>query len=223
MSNFNTNVLYDKSYTCPVCNNSFKSKAIKNGKNQLVSISIDSRGTYKLIDPILYMPVMCPTCQYTAINKVFEERIRPKQLQDIKAAQSSAIQKQSFYTIVTHYDVIKKYKLALIYASIKRSSYVELGYISLIISWLYSDLNQKELETEFLQKAKDYLMLSYEQDNFPTFGFDVYSVIYLLCAINYKLENTSESKRLIMELISDSDCPPNVKNRAQELKELLIN
>lgn len=221
MPDFNKNVLYDKSYTCPICEQPFKSKAIKNGKNQLVSISVDSRGTYKLIDPILYMPVMCPHCQYTAINKVFEERIRPKQLQDIKAAQSSSIQKQSFYTIITTYDAIKKYKLALIYASIKNSSYIELGYISLAISWLYSDLNESELEKEFLEKAKKYLMLSYEQDSLPSFGFDVYSVIYLLCAVNYKLGSESESKRLLMELISDSSCPVNIKTRAKELKELL--
>ena len=44
-------VLYDKSYICPVCNREFKSKAIRSGKNRLLNVDLDLKANYDIVNP----------------------------------------------------------------------------------------------------------------------------------------------------------------------------
>lgn len=51
-------LLYDKSYKCPLCNEAFKNKAIRSGKNQLISIDMDLYPRYTLVNPLYYCIVV---------------------------------------------------------------------------------------------------------------------------------------------------------------------
>ena len=47
-------MIFDKTYRCPVCDRQFKSKAVMSGKAKLVSIDTDLRPKYQGIDCIKY-------------------------------------------------------------------------------------------------------------------------------------------------------------------------
>src|SRR5574344_497240 len=55
-------IVYDKTYHCPVCDNEFKSKTVMTGKAKLVGIDTDLRPQYRGIDCIKYDAVVCDHC-----------------------------------------------------------------------------------------------------------------------------------------------------------------
>ena len=64
-------LLFDKSYTCPVCDNEFKSKMVRTGKAKLISADSDLRPKYQGIDPLKYDAILCPKCGYASLNRYF--------------------------------------------------------------------------------------------------------------------------------------------------------
>ena len=64
-------VLYDKSYKCPVCEHEFKSKSIRTGKVKLLSVDTDLRPKYQTTDCIKYDCVVCEKCGYAALTRYF--------------------------------------------------------------------------------------------------------------------------------------------------------
>ena len=55
-------ILFDKTYNCPCCGESFKTKAIRVGKNTLVRLDSDLRPIYKYADATKYDAIVCTKC-----------------------------------------------------------------------------------------------------------------------------------------------------------------
>ena len=64
--------IFDKTYTCPVCDQEFKSKMVKAGKVKLQALDTDLRPRYHNMDPLKYDAVVCPNCGYAALNRFFK-------------------------------------------------------------------------------------------------------------------------------------------------------
>ena len=64
-------LLFEKSYTCPVCDNEFKSKMVRTGKVRLAGADSDLRPKYMGVDALKYDAVLCPKCGYAALNRYF--------------------------------------------------------------------------------------------------------------------------------------------------------
>ena len=55
-------LIYDKTFTCAVCDKEFSSKIMKTGKAKLIATDIDLHYRYENIDAIKYDVVTCPKC-----------------------------------------------------------------------------------------------------------------------------------------------------------------
>ena len=64
--------IFDKSFTCPVCDKEFKSKMVKSGKVKLLNLDSDLRPVYQYMDPLKYDAVVCPHCGFAALNRFFK-------------------------------------------------------------------------------------------------------------------------------------------------------
>ena len=64
-------LVFDKTYTCPVCDNEFKSKMVRTGKVRLAGADSDLRPRYLVVDSLKYDAVLCPKCGYAALNRYF--------------------------------------------------------------------------------------------------------------------------------------------------------
>ena len=64
-------LIYEKSFTCPVCDSSFTAKLMKSGKAKSIGSDQDLRVRYEGIDANKYDIVMCPICGYAAMNRYF--------------------------------------------------------------------------------------------------------------------------------------------------------
>lgn len=216
-------LLYDKSYTCPMCDKPFKAKAIRLGKNQLLSIDDDLYAHYALVNPLLYDILMCPNCGYSALVKTFD-KLLPKQKEWLKDSLLT-IHKQhtNFSEYPNTEEAIHKYKLALLIAINKKSKIGEQSYLALHIAWLYRDLNDTANEHLFLQKALTGFTEALETETLPILGFDEHTLIYLLSAIAYKLGHLELCKKHLSTLLVTPGISSRIKDRALDLKSKLKN
>ena len=98
-------VLYDKTYVCPVCKTEFKTKAIRSGKNRLLNSDLDLKPEYDIVNPTLYECIVCESCGYAALSKNFST-LTSSQIRWIKEQITSVYK-------TYHYDPIIVGKVAI--------------------------------------------------------------------------------------------------------------
>ncbi len=129
-------IIFDKTYTCPVCNTEFKSKAVKTGRVKLQSLDTDLRPKYVQADPLKYNAILCPKCGYAALNRFFKyvtnaqaDLIR----KNISVKYKPTAEPESVYT---YDDAIARHKMALVNSIIKKAKTSERAYTCLKTAWV---------------------------------------------------------------------------------------
>lgn len=72
-------LIFDKTFSCPVCEKEFPAKIMKSGKAKLLGTDADLRAKYDGIDPVKYDVELCPFCGYAALTRYFP-KITPTQV-----------------------------------------------------------------------------------------------------------------------------------------------
>lgn len=225
--------LFDKTYTCPVCDEEFKTRAVRAGKVQLTGTDSDLRPYYKGLDPLKYDAIVCPRCGYAALSRFFTA---------ISGAQSKLIMEQiskRFHATIksegvyTYDDAILRHRLALASAVVKHSRISERAYICLKTAWLLrakqeecTQEKEKEglhaQELEFLQTAYDGFNEATSKEDYPICGMDEMTMFCLLADIGRRLGKYGEAGRLISRVIVSRTASERIKNKAREIKELIM-
>lgn len=211
-------VLYDKTYSCPICYKNFTSKAIKININQAISSDLDLYTRYSAVNPLLYDAIVCPHCGYAALNKNFD-RLLPTQAEWIKTQFAANYKKREFTPYTSLKDAIIKHQLALACAIIKKAKSGELGYIALHIAWLYRDLNDETNELNYLHKASDALSKALQTEHFPVFNLEANTTAYILAALAYRFKDFDTARSYLGDVVQSSH--GQLKERALDLKELI--
>lgn len=214
--------LYDKSYTCPLCNEAFKNKAIRSRRNQLVSIDVDLYAHYSLINPLHYDVIVCPSCGYSVLSKTLGPLL-PKQKEWLSTQFTKGNPLPPYQEYTTPQEAIHKHKMALVACITRKGKVGEQAYIALNIAWLYRDLGNTKDEHIFLERAYTGLCEAFSADTFPILGMDELTFTYLIAAIAYKLDKKEESKQYLSTVLSAVGCPPRIKDHALNLKQMLLH
>lgn len=214
-------VLYDKSFTCPLCGMDFKNKAIRSGKNQLVSVDDDLCPHYNLVNPLFYAVISCPHCGYSVLSKTFGTLL-PKQKEWLSTQFSKTRPHPIFSEYTSAEEALNKYKRALVACITKKSHLSEQGYIALNIAWIYRELEQTENEHIFLERAFTGLSEAFSKERFPILGMDELTYTYTLAAIAYKLNNMEKCKSYLSIVLTATGCPSRIKDRALDLKKKIF-
>lgn len=228
--------LYDKSYTCPVCDKAFKSKTMKSNRAKLLNTDMDLRPIHQDIDSIKYDVVACPHCGYAVLARYFGP-LTTIQVKKIKEAISSQYTRSDKKNKVYSYDTaIERGKLALLSSVIKNAKDSEKAYVCLKIAWLFRgkaehmpedeglDEERKEMATQektFLRKAYDGLYMARQKEPFPICGMDEVTFDYLLAALAYRFDDYETSAKLVGEILINKAAGFRVKEKTRELKEEL--
>lgn len=231
-------LLFEKSYQCPVCDKEFKSKTVRTGKAKLIGTDIDLRAKYQGIDPLKYDFVSCPHCGYTTITRYFNaitspqaSLIREKIGRNYKAAQNEE-------TTISYESAIESHKLALVNGIVKKCRASEKAYICLKLGWLVRGLKEEqdsslpnyketvkqleEEEIEFLKNAYEGFMSAVSKEEFPMCGMDESTMDYLLGALAYKCKQYDMASRMVSSVITSRVAKNNLKDKARELKDLIL-
>lgn len=232
-------IIYDKNFTCPVCNTEFKVKTIKAGKLKLISSDLDLRPKYQLVDPLKYDSIVCPHCGYAALRRYFSNITGTQASMILKNISAAFRGLKDTGEILSYDDAIAWHKLALVSAIVKKASISERAYICLKTAWLIrgksenldmsSTENQnieyklKKEEAEFILKAYDGFTEAFTKESFPMCGMDEYTITLLMAELARRTGNIDDSYRLLSKIIMSRDCNDRIKDRAREIKELIRN
>lgn len=226
-------VLYDKRYTCPVCDISFTSKTVRAGKIKLINKDTDLRAVYEIADPHKYDVISCENCGYSAVGRYFG-KLSTRQMKDIKDQVGTNFRGISNDKELFSYDdAILRYKLALVCSIVKHAKNSEKGYTSLKMAWVLRGkrlalkqgdttiLQLYEEEMECIANAYACFVEALATEMMPIAGMDENTIKYLMAELARKLKKYDESAKLLAEVITSKATPARLKEEALNVKELL--
>lgn len=230
-------LLFEKSYTCPVCDNEFKSKMVRTGKVRLAGADTDLRPKYMGVDALKYDAVLCPKCGYAALNRYFNF-IMARQAANIKEQISKTFSYEEKEDKVYSYDdAIMRHKLALLNTVVKNGKNSERAYTCLKLAWLYRGkremlLQQEEYdkdevmelaaeEKELLTNAYEGFESAFSKEDFPMCGMDQYTLLYLLAELARRIGDNEAAARHVSKVLVGKNVQKRIKDKAVDLKEKL--
>lgn len=231
-------LLFEKSYTCPVCDNEFKSKMVRTGKVRLAGADTDLRPKYMGVDALKYDAVLCPKCGYAALNRYFNF-IMARQAANIKEQISKTFSYEEKEDKVYSYDdAIMRHKLALLNTVVKNGKNSERAYTCLKLAWLYRGkremlLQQEEEydkdevmelaaeEKELLTNAYEGFESAFSKEDFPMCGMDQYTLLYLLAELARRIGDNEAAARHVSKVLVGKNVQKRIKDKAVDLKEKL--
>ncbi len=230
--------LFDKSFTCPICDKEFKARTVKIGKAKLAGSDLDLRPRYEQIDLLKYDIIMCPDCGYAALSRFFKYVTSP-QAKNIREKISATFKPQKDdREIYTYDEALERYKLTLVNAIVKQTRASEKAYICLKTAWLlrgkaeHLDKNLPDYEAqkkqcadeenEFLKNALEGFLAARQTEAFPMCGMDEPTVDYVIAVTAMRFEQYDLSSRLIQGILQSSTANPRMKDKARDVKDMLM-
>ncbi len=229
-------LVFNKSYTCPVCDNEFKSKMVRTGKVRLSGADSDLRPRYQGVDSLKYDAILCPKCGYAALNRYFNF-VMTNQAKSIKEKISATFKAPPEEGKIYSYDdAIAKHKMALLNTVVKNGKSSERAYTCLKLAWLFrgkrEELMQgeydKEQVKELMEEEKELLTNAFEgfevafgKEDFPMCGMDQHTMLYLLAELARRIGREDAAKRYVSKVLVAKDATKRIKDKAFDLKEKL--
>lgn len=231
-------LIYDKSFECPVCSHKFTSKITKTGKARLLGMDRDLRPIHEGIDVQKYDVVLCPKCGYAALVRYFPH-MTSVQAKMIKEQISKNVHLHEYKDETYSYlEALERYKLALVNTVVKRGKNSEKAYICLKMGWLlrgYAEelkANEKsspeELKEVYAQEENDILNAykgfaeALKTESLPMCGMDEVTIDYLMAALAMRFKEYENASRLVAKIITSPSANARTKDKARALKEELL-
>lgn len=232
-----SDLLFDKSYICKVCDKEFKSKMVRTGKVKLIGSDNDLRPRYQHVDSLKYDAIVCPYCGYAALNR-FYNYMTDTQAKLIKINISANFKGlKEGEDVLTYDEAITRHKLALVNAVVKHAKASEKAYTCLKLAWLYRGKaetlpedtpNAEAVKKELAAREKEYIVNAYEgfmeafsKEPFPMCGMDETTMTYLTADLARQSGKYDEALRMIARVITARDANERIKSKARDMKDLI--
>ena len=230
--------LFDKKFECPVCYEKIRARTLRAGKIRLTRTDLDLRPVYEQLEPLKYDVVTCPHCGYAALARFFTG-LTASQIKAIKETISKSFRaSEEEKEIYTYEEAINRYKLSLANTIVKHGKASEKAYTCLKAGWLLRSMAEnldkadpeyekkikeaKEQERQFLKNALDGFLTARQNENFPICGMDEITLEYLIAVLAMEFEQYEISSRLISGILVSASASTRMKDKARDVKELLI-
>lgn len=231
-----SDIVFKKTYKCPICDSSFKNLTVKQGKVRPEGTDLDLKPKYKNIEPLKYDVLLCPMCGYASLERYFL-RVSQKQKEDIYNKICNIFNSRfEDKDELTFEDAVIRYKFAIITCQTKMAKESETGFVCLKFGWLYRSYKESvseddenlyaqlsEREKFFLEKAYACLLKARETEHGEICGMDEITFDCLLAGLSVELEKFDDSKRLISGILTSRVASKRAKDRARDLKDFLEN
>lgn len=237
-----TDFLLLKSIRCPICDGTFRTPVIKSGRVKRKEPDLDLRPRFEHIDTNKYNVASCPKCGFTAVDRYFtnmpsvqEKFIKEGVLAKLKTPPTKPMAELEAFSYDAALDL---YKIALYTSVVKKGKNSEKAYTCLKIAWLLrgkmeelsvdAEKNKEEIAKckveydTFYKQAFDGFVKAMASENYPLAGMDQSTVDLLIAAMAYNLEQYDYASRFVSNLIVSRTAGTNIKNRAHDLKEKIV-
>lgn len=224
--------LFDKHFTCPVCDYPFSTRFVRAGRLKLSGKDTDMRPIYEIMDPLKYDIITCDKCGYSSLIKYFG-KLSTRQMRDIRDEVGNSFSGiDNSLSVFSYEDALVRYKLALICAMVKKAKNSELGYICLKTSWIYRGMRESlpedkkdeadalyADELECVENAYETFSKALSNEALPIAGMDENTLMYLLAELARKLKKYDDAARLIGSVITNRSTSDRLKDQALTLKD----
>ncbi|MBQ2802736.1 MAG: DUF2225 domain-containing protein [Lachnospiraceae bacterium] len=230
-------LIYDKTFECPVCGESFVSKIMKTGKAKLLTTDQDLRAVYEGIDAVKYDVQLCPHCGYAALSRYFST-MTSAQAKLIRENISKNVHLHVYHDETYSYEeALERYRLALANAVVKRGKASEKAYICLKSAWLVRGYQEelvtskeqqekleelKKMEEEYLFNAFNGFVEARQTELFPMCGMDEKTIDYLIAALAMRFKKYEVASKLVASILTSPSANARTKDKARELKEQIL-
>lgn len=229
-------IVFRKTYKCPICDSSFKSLTVKQGKARPDNTEYDLKVNYKGIEPLKYDVILCTVCGYASLERYYE-RVSALQrhniIEKISQGFSTVFEDKDEYSFD---DAIVRYKFALMTSTVKQAKNSEMGLLYLKLGWLFrsyarsldsSNVKKKDelykLESSSLQSAYKNFEIARAKEHSPICGMDEVTFDTLLAGLSVKLRKNDEARNYINAILSSRSATSRAKERARDLKEMIMD
>lgn len=213
------NYIYPQTYTCPYCNQTFEDFVPLSSKLVLKGdLSCNMRRIYQSFDPIWYEVITCPHCYFSALENGFnsDEKIKKELIAD----QLDLIRMELNLNFDEPRDieqVFASHYLALICSNgFDKKKQID-AKLWLSISWLYSDINDVNMERFAVEKALEFTDVYYSECDLSPEARQV--ALMILGTLARKLGNYNDSILYLSKAIT----VPTGKSVYKRLIELEID
>jgi len=235
-----SDLLFDKSMTCPVCEHEFKTRAVISSKAKRDIPDLDMRPKFVGIDVLKYDVIVCKNCGFAALSSYFKDSLlTDNQIMTIRENISASYTPQAdlFMPTYTYDYAIDNHKLALYNAVVKKARASEKAYICLKTAWLYRGKRESyfsessdyetvaneclESEKEYLEEAKKGFIFALSHEAGKICGMEPVMIEYLCAAISYDLEDYEEALKMLSKLITNPATSSQLKEKCRDLKDAI--
>ena len=230
-------LIYEKVFECPVCDEKFPAKIMKTGKAKLLGTDQDLRAKYEGIDAVKYEVLLCPYCGYAGLMKYFPH-ISSGQAKLVRENISKQVQLHTYRDeIYTYEEAMERYQLCLANAVVKRARASEKAYICLKTAWLVRGWKESLAEEadkqaqidELTQAEENYLLNAYngfleavQSESFPMCGMDEMTLNYLLAILASHFKKYDVASKLVASILTSTSANARMKDKARDLKEQIL-
>ncbi len=231
--------LFEKSYTCPVCDRNFKALTMKANRAKLRGTDIDLRPTYDNVEPLKYDVVMCPRCGCASVGRYWTG-LTPNQRKLIKEEiTSNFVPKEYTGDTYTFDEALERYQVALANAMVKQAKASEKAYICLRAGWTlrskYESMDPadpkyeaeservKTMENDFLESALEGFVTARSSEMPPVCGMDEMTLDYLIAALSVRFGQYDQAAKLVGSLLTNRNLNPRMKEKALNLKDMIVS
>ncbi len=226
-------VLFDKRFTCPVCDVSFSAKCVRAGKIKITGKDVDLRPIYEFMDPLKYDVITCDKCGYSSLSRYFG-KLSSRQMKTIREQVGMSFRGiENDMEIYSYDDAIARYKLALICSMVKQAKNSEKAYTCLKLAWvirgkrLTLDSKSEEFvelykdEVECITNAYEGFTRAFSSEQLPIAGMDESTLKYILSDMARKVKKYDEAIKLLGDVITSKATNSRLKDEALKLKEII--
>jgi uncharacterized protein len=213
-------LLYDREITCPVCSNTFKARSVRTSAARVVKKDSDFFIRHSVIDPYFYDVWLCNICGYSAM-KIDFEKIRGYQIEKIQQNISFKWRGRQYPEVYDLDIAIERYKLSLLNYCVMEAKSSSKAMNCLKLAWMYRLKEDFENESTFLKQSLDGFNDAYYNEDFPLYGLDRFSTMYLIGELSRRVGNYEQAMMWFSKVITTSSVPQKLKELARGQKDLI--
>lgn len=213
-------LLYDREVRCPVCGNIFKARSVKTSAPRMLKKDSDFFIRYDNIDPYFYDIWLCNICGYASMKKDFD-KIKSFQIDKVQQNISFKWRGRNYPEIYDVNIAIERYKLSLLNYCVIEAKSSSKAMNCLKLAWMHRLNEDFSSELTFLKQALAGFEDAYYNEDFPIYGMDRYTTMYLIGELNRKVENYEQAMIWFSKIITSPSVPQKLKELARDQKDLI--
>jgi|GEM_PF-515997 len=216
--------IFDKDTVCPVCEKSFAVKMVRSSKLRLKNMEPDLRQVFNDFEPLWYMIYVCPNCYYANFNYEFKQV--NDEIRKMVKKESDTLKKDfniSFSNPRKLDEVLNSFYLALqILYLARKPDLSKIAKIWLRLSWLYGDVDDKDMYHLATEKAVECFKETYYNGMRNTSEDQEQRLALLLGELSLRLDLLEDAatffRRAIMRKGGSAQINRQAEDRIQELR-----